>query len=261
VPLLGELEAQIAAAARAKSVALEKEAVAVDAVLERLRTERIAATEAVASQSDTEFAARHSELTARLDSVHAQLLALPTSVVEPPYVGVVIDEAALLFGAAVFGRVFGRAVIPRSITAATLTLEYATNYAYRGCSLLIRLVVKDALLAAQSAEELEVSLGAAATATHIDVWLKAEDAPQKPLLAEISADIPWRCVTISIGVPLDAPVGSAVCFGPLTVSGQPVAVLVSLLVDEVRGVRCVEPQCKILVLFFDLPALEAVRPR
>jgi hypothetical protein len=79
-----------------------------------------------------------------LDDAEALLRALPTTVIEPPFVGVVIDEAALLAGAEVFGRV----VVPRAITASDLTLEGAT-------------------LSTQSAEELEVSLGAAAAATHL----------------------------------------------------------------------------------------------
>jgi len=96
-----ELESSVESATASKRVALERELCAVDAALERLRAERGAAT----SCSETELEAQHAELTARLDAVDAQLLALPTTVVEPPYVGVVIDEAALLAGAEVFGRV------------------------------------------------------------------------------------------------------------------------------------------------------------
>jgi len=226
-----ELESCVESAEASKRVALERELCAVDAALERLRTERGAASEAVASLSDTELKARHAELSARLDSVDAQLLALPTSVVEPPYVGVVIDEAALSAGAAVIGRV----VAPLAVTAADLSLEVATGYAYPGCTLMLRLMSSTALHASQSDDELEVSLSVAAAATHIEAALEAEGAARQSLKAHFSADAPGRCVTISIGVPQDALVGSSVCFSPLTVFGQPVAGLLGPLVVQVKG--------------------------
>jgi hypothetical protein len=234
-----ELESRVESAESSKRVALEHELCVVDAALERLRAKRDAASEAVACLSDTELEARHAELTAHLDAADAQLLALSTSVVEPPYVGVVVDEAALLAGAAVFGRV----VAPLAITAADVTLKSTPSHAYTGCPLLFRLVIEGSLRASQSAEELEVSLGAAAAATHIEATLKAEGAVLQPLRADISADVPGCCVVISIGVPLDTPVGSSVCFGPLTVSGQPVAGLPGPLVVKVRSVCHAKSEC------------------
>ena len=117
-----ELESRIEASETSKRVALERELCAVDAVLERVRAERSTAADAVASLCDSELVAQHAELTARLDAADALLLALPTAVVEPPSIRIVADEAALLAGAAVFGRV----VAPRAITAADLNS--------RGCS-------------------------------------------------------------------------------------------------------------------------------
>jgi len=146
---------------------------------------------------------------------------------------VAIDEAALLAGAAVFGRV----VAPLAITAADLTLEGASNHAYPGCSLLIRLVSHGAPHASQSDDELEISLCATVAATRVEVTLNNEGAAPQPLQADVSADIPGRCVNISIVVPVDAAVGSSVRFCPLAVYGQPVAGLLGPLVVKVRGVR------------------------
>ena len=89
----------------------------------------------------------------------------------------------------------------------------------------------------QSADELELSLAASAAATRVEAALEAEGAAPLPLQADVSTDVPGRCVCISIRVPESAPVGSSVCFGPLTVSGQPVAGLLGPLVVKVRGVR------------------------
>ena len=152
--------------------------------------------------------------------------------------GFVIDETALLVGASVFGRV----VAPQAITAADLTLGGEPSYAYPGCTLLLRLVILEALFSTQSVEELEVSLGAAAAATHVEVTLEAEGAVPLPLKANVRADIHGHCVNISITIPLSAPVGSSVFFGPLTVSGQLVAGLLGPLVVKVRGVRTLDTQ-------------------
>jgi hypothetical protein len=147
-------------------------------------------------------------------------------------VHLVVDANALLADISVLGRV----VAPRAITAADLTLESAPSYAYPGCTLLLRFVVQQgAKLAARSAEEKEVSLGAAAAATHFNATLEAEGAARQSLKAHFSADAPGRCVTISIDVPQDAPVGSSVCFSPLTVFGQPMAKLLGPLVVKVGG--------------------------
>lgn len=234
-----ELESRIESAETSKRVALERELCAVDAVLERLRAVRGTAVEAAASMGDAELETWHTELTARLDVAVAQLLALPTNVVEIPHVGVVIDEAALLAGAAVFGRV----VAPRAITAANLTLLVegtpSSSTVYPGCTLYLRLMIQSELFSMQSAEELEICLVAASAATHVEATLETTSnlksgAPPLPLQAECGVNIPRRCVSISITVPQDAPFGSSVCFGPLNVNGQPVAGLLGPILVKVR---------------------------
>jgi hypothetical protein len=93
-----ELETRVSDAQVAKSVAFDRELCAVDVVLERLRGERLAATDAITSaQKDATKAtdAQHAEWTSRLDQADAMLLALPPRVVEPPRIDVALDEAAL----------------------------------------------------------------------------------------------------------------------------------------------------------------------
>lgn len=118
-PHFDELEARIALAESSKRIALERELCAVDAVLEVLRDKWNAATLAVAALSDAELLSQHAELVARLDDADAQLLALPTGVVEPPVVGLVVDDSALLANTAAFGRI----IAPSAVTAADLALD------------------------------------------------------------------------------------------------------------------------------------------
>lgn len=185
-----ELEACINIAETRKRVALEREVCTADVALERLRAERGAVAEAAASLSDADLMAQLPELTARLDAAEAQLLALPTAVVEPPYVGLVVDEQALLAGRASFGRI----VAPSAITAADLELKGVPSFAYPGGVLSVRLVHPADLHAPQSSEELEVSLGAAAYATVIEASLKSDSAAPQTLQVAASADVPGRCV-------------------------------------------------------------------
>jgi len=89
------------------------------------------------------------------------------------------------------------------------------------CDSAFRVELQSASHASQSAEELGVSLGAAAAATHVEASLQTEGAALLPLKADIRADTCAGCIDISISVPASAPVGSSVCFGPLNVSGEP----------------------------------------
>jgi hypothetical protein len=228
-----ELESRIEATETFKRVALEHELCAVDAALERLREERSTGAAASASLDDAELEAQLIKLTGRLDAADAQLLALPTTVVEPPHVGLVVEETAALAAVLALGRV----IAPRAVTAADLTLEVASSYARPGDTLQLRVALQSAHHTSQSDEELEISLGAAAAATHVEATLKAEGGATQPLKADVSTDVSGRCVKISISIPSDALVGSLVCFGPLTVSGQPVSGLLGPLVVKVRGVR------------------------
>ena len=79
-----EIEASFADAEIKKQVALERERCLVDDVLEKLRTSRAAAAEASESVADAEIVVQYADLAARLDAADAQLLALPTTFVEPP---------------------------------------------------------------------------------------------------------------------------------------------------------------------------------
>jgi hypothetical protein len=228
-----ELEARINCVESDKIASLERELCAVDATLERLRAERGAVAETTSSLGDAELEARKTELIARLDDADMQLLALPTTVVEPPYVGLVVGEAARLADVLALGRV----VAPKAVTAADLAFDSAAPLAHPGGILKLRVALQGAQHAMQSAEELGLSLAAAASATHVEATLKAEGAAPQPLKIDVSADVPKRCLFLSIAVPLGTSIGSSVCFGPLTVSGQPVSGLLGPLVVKVRGVR------------------------
>jgi len=161
-----DLEAGLSAAESAKIVALERELVAVDAALERWRSETRVVQDAVASLSDAELMAQHADLVSRLDGLEAQLRALPTAPVEPPHVGLTMDTPALLASIAGFGRV----VAPLGITAADVTLEGVPSHVRPGQTLQLRLAL-GARHAEQSTEELEVSLGALAAASRCEVAL------------------------------------------------------------------------------------------
>jgi len=67
--------------------ALERELVAVDAALERWRAESRAIRAESSAMSDAELMTEEAALSSRLDDLEAQLRALPTAVVEPPYLG------------------------------------------------------------------------------------------------------------------------------------------------------------------------------
>jgi len=158
-----ELEAGLSRAESAKVAALERELVAVDAALERWRSETRVVQDAVATLSDEELMSRHAELIARLEGLEAQLRALPTAPVEPPHVGLTMDTSALLASIAGFGRI----VAPLSISAADLTLEGVPSHVRPGQTLQLRLAL-GARHAEQSTEELEVSLAALAAAVRCE---------------------------------------------------------------------------------------------
>lgn len=154
-PHFDELQTAIDDAESVKRTLLEIELCAADAALEQLRTVRGAVAEAVGSLGNTELVAQHAILSARLDTAEALLLALPTTSIEPPHVGLVMDVSALIPEIAVFGRV----VAPRAVTAADLALDATPNIARSGDPLLLRFVLLSAFHASLPTEELEVSLG------------------------------------------------------------------------------------------------------
>lgn len=127
---IDELEASVSAAELAKRVALERELCAVDAALELVRAERSVVSEAAASLGNLELVAQHAELTRRLDAADATLLALPTSVAEPAFVGLVIAKSAISACMAAFGRV----VAPLAVSAADLAIAGVPRYTHPGHS-------------------------------------------------------------------------------------------------------------------------------
>ena len=224
-PHFDDLQGAIDHAESVKRTALELELCAADAALEGLRIVRGAVAEAAGSLGNAELVAQHAVLSARLDAAEAQLLALPTTSVEPPYVGLVMDASSLLPGIAVFGRV----IAPRAVTAADLALDVAPNIARSGDPLLLRFVLFSAFYASLSTEELEVSMGAAAAAMRVDAALKVKGAASHRLPATISVDVCNRCMIISFAIPLDAAAGALFCVGPRSVCGRPIAGISGLL--------------------------------
>ena len=224
-PHFDDLQGAIDHAESVKRTALELELCAADAALEGLRIVRGAVAEAAGSLGNAELVAQHAVLSARLDAAEAQLLALPTTSVEPPYVGLVMDASSLLPGITVFGRV----IAPRAVTAADLALDVAPNIARSGDPLLLRFVLFSAFYASLSTEELEVSMGAAAAAMRVDAALKVKGAASHRLPATISVDVCNRCMIISFAIPLDAAAGALFCVGPRSVCGRPIAGISGLL--------------------------------
>lgn len=214
-----ELEASITTAESDKIASLERELCSIDAALESYRADRGAVAEAAATLEDFEIASRHAELTARLDVVEAQLLALPTSVNELPYIGLVSSLTPLLANVAVLGRV----VSPRAVMPADLALENAPRHVRPGGTLRLRLVLDSVRHVCLSTEELEVSLGAAASATCVEASLKCPGAATQPLNTIISADVPSHSLCIACDIPFGTQAGSMVEFGAMLVYGQPVA--------------------------------------
>lgn len=200
-------------------------------MLESWRTEQGAAAEAVVSLGDTELGAQHAEPTARLDAAEVQLLALPYDVVEPSHIGLGVDEPALLAAVSSFGRV----VSPRAITAADLTLDGVPLYVQAGSVLVLRLKLRGAHHAAQSADELAFSLVAAAGATCVEASFQAPDEAQKLLHVDVSADIAGRALSISVIMPRSVPPKS-VSISSISVHGQPV-VGAALSIPLCRGVQ------------------------
>ena len=199
-----ELEERVVDAGSSKIAALERELCAVDAALEIWRSERGAA-------ADAEFSARHAELTARFDAAEAKLLALPTTILEPPHIGFIVDAPALLASIAACGQV----IAPRAITAADLTLERMPSFAQPGRTLHLHLVRQPTPYSFQSAEELEVSLGAAAAATHVEATLEAPGAAPQHLQTDVRVDLNLHRVVVSCSIPLDAPPVSSVRIGSI----------------------------------------------
>ena len=218
-PRLCELEGRINDAESIKVAALERELCAVDAALERLRDARAEATRAADSLGDDELLRLHATLTDGLDASDAKLLALPTGVVEPAHVGFVADQPALLAGGAVIGRV----VSPRAVTAADLSLAHTPKTVRpRQEFLRLRLELTSAAHATQHNDELELSLGAAASAMLVTVALPPTAGVAAP--ARLAAVVASG-MEVDIPLPGDLTHGATICIGPCTVYGQALASL------------------------------------
>lgn len=225
-----ELEARINDAESTKIATLERELSAVDAVLERLRAQRGAAAEAAATLNDAELLGCHAELTARLDDAEAQLLVLSSCVIEPSHVGLVVDYSRLLARIANFGHV----VAPKGVTARHLQLEALPIDVRAGGKLKLYLSLPGASHASQSSYELEVSLSAAAAATHVEATLEAPGAAPQLLDVKTSVFPQSYCIAISCLVPITASMRSSVSVASITVGGHPVAGTPDRIVVPVR---------------------------
>ena len=210
-----ELGVNIDSAESIKVAALERELFSVDAALERWRAESAAVREAVSSLSDADLEAQHATLSSHLDGMEAYLQALPTAVIEPPFVGLLADAPALLSSIADFGRVLA----PLPITVADLSLEGVPSKVRPGGTLRLRLSL-GARHAAQSAEELEVSLGRLAEMTRVDATQSSPGLEPQSLEATLASDAAQRCLHISLDVPLAASDDASVDIIVASVAGQ-----------------------------------------
>lgn len=231
------LEANIFSAETSKRVSLERELCAVDGALERLRAERAAASDALASLGDAELVARHADLLAGLDAAEAQVLNLPTTVVESSHVELVVDSTLPQAGDVHFGRV----VAPFAVKAADLSLTGVPLQVQPSETVQLSFVLQCPPHTSQSVEELSLSLAATAAATLVEASLEYEGSASKPLRSCVAFDVAKLGVTVSVAVPLAAPVGSIVCIGPVTIFGKqadglPVRVAVTMAVPGAVGV-------------------------
>ena len=212
-----ELAIKIESTEASKVASLERELVTVDAALERWRAESGAVREAVSTLSDAQLDAQFATLSACRGEMEAQLQALPTAVVEPPFVGLLADSPALLSSIACFGRV----ISPLPVTANDLSLEGVPSNVRPGDTLCLRLSL-GARHAAQSTEELEVSLGRLVEATQVETTLEGPGIAPQQLQAILVHDPGQRCLRISLGIPAMSSRDSHVSMVPIRIAGQPV---------------------------------------
>lgn len=219
-----ELDARVDAEEAFKRAALERERMVVDAALERLRTSNDS-NAFKGFEADADAGATPLLPTLPLPTLPLPALLLPTAVVETLRIRVAWDTAAI----------FGRVIAPHAVTAADLTLDrlFFSRHAFPGAVFSIRLAL-NAPRASQCAEELEASLGAAASATRCDVVLSAAGAAPRLLGCVARACVPDRCIVVTSQIPLDAPCGSSILVRSCSVAGQPVAGALNACVVEVR---------------------------
>ena len=212
------LERNVNNAEASKIAALEQELIRADSLLERWRTESLEIKKAASTLGDADFALQHAALTSRLDSMATMLRALPTAVVEPPFIKLSADTSVLLRSIMCFGHV----AAPRAITASDLILEGNPTFARPGSELHLELTLR-ASHAAQCSEELELSLCQALGTTQ--VYASVESAAgdiRQALLAKLVVSAPKRCLEISLVLPDSLFAGDFVCVGRITIAELPV---------------------------------------
>ena len=192
-----ELAARVDYVEEQKVAALERELVSVDAAHESWRAESTAVREALSSLSDAELEAQFTTLSSRMDGMEAQLHALPTTVMEPPLVGLSADTAALLPSITCFGRVLA----PLPIMGSDLILEAIPSSVQPGDTLRLHLCV-GARHASQSVEELNTSLGRLADTSVMVVTLESHGAEGRPLVMTAGHNSGRHCLYLELGVPV-----------------------------------------------------------
>ena len=212
-----ELAASIAVAEASKSATLERELVAVDIALERLRAESGALREAVAAlpESDAEYTEEHAAIASRIDDCVSRLQALPTAVVEPPFVGLLADVPTLL--SSILG--FGRVLAPLSITAADLSLERTPRNVRPGVTTSLRLSL-GSRHAAQCLEELAVSFELLGKCSCVEATLEEPGLVPQSLRANLRPNAEQRCLVAFFDIPPSASVSATVNFS--YVAGYPI---------------------------------------
>lgn len=227
-----ELDLDITSAQAAKSTALERELVAVNAVLERWRTDSAALSKAVIALSDAELETQHPTLSSHLDDIEAQLALLPTAVVEPPVVRLVADTSAMLTVIAGLGRVLA----PLAAFALDLSIDAWPSFARPGGTVSLRLSL-GARHAAQSLEEKSVVLERLESMLAVDASLEVPGGVEpRALHATAASDSALRALVLSIPVPASASAGASIGIGVITVAGRRVSGC-PIRIPVIRGMR------------------------
>lgn len=219
-----ELLAQVDGAEAYKTAALERELVAIDAALEASRTELRAVCEA---GDDDDIVARHEELAARLDTLHAELAALPLLPHEPAMISVQLDGPHLVAQISEHGVV----IAPRPVSVGDVSLEGLPSTALKaGDTLRFELTLGEAYAAAPP-DEIEAALAWLTPRVHIDAvldrapWRAAVyDAPRDdahPLTPTLSRLRTSLLVEISVPGDANAVGGALLLIRSLAVEGGP----------------------------------------
>jgi hypothetical protein len=223
------LETRLTMAENAKLVALEGQLNAVDCDLECWQRESRSVREATTTLVDSELAQQQTVFAARLDGVEAQLRALATAVVEPPFLSIVSCLPALLEQIASYGAM----AAPLAVTAADLTLTGLPPYALRGGPLRFQLALGDRH-AGQSPEELETSLGHAVRSLRVEASLFVDGLSSQPLPAQVSSFPLSRRIDVSHPLS-EGLTGGAVSVSTIVCSGHHISITPLLRVLLVRG--------------------------